>query len=563
MTPEEILRPFLSKYDLPSELVELLYLLIQREIETNFASLNYRPDLTRKDPALSLAEGLDYIFRRLPKLYSKDEGKLTATIGELAHFTNDDVAYLHSLRTNTEAYAYLSQRATLRNEINDLQHQIDTKERGEDVGWQRSSLRSLKEELKELKEPEVTPRLTHFWIDLLYFNVSFEIPQEIRWAHTLILGSSGSGKTQLQHLLAYQDINTPASVVVIEPKGKLVQNLYTRADPERVILIHPDNPPALNPFQMGGDPNTIVSLLNYALASTAATEKQTELLEYCVRLVVATPDTTLASLRDLVRSTTLPEMYLKHVKKLSPDAQDFFAHDFHTKGTGGYGETKDQIRWRIRTLLKNPIIEQMFCSKADPLDIPRALDEGKIILVNTTPSKLGDEGCAFLGRFIVAVIANASARRETGSNPHPTLVYLDEAGLYVDKKMELMLQRARESRIGFTISLTELSQASPTLQAALLSNTSTKIVGGCSEHDARVLSSPLRIPADHIEHQQAMNFKLKVKGFLDVAVPIRIKAGYIESLPKRSVVHRVQAVQNVHKEKIYTPDVGTDTSTEW
>jgi DNA helicase HerA-like ATPase len=83
--------------------------------------------------------------------------------------------------------------------------------------------------------------------------------------HLHVLGATGSGKSTLLLHLALQRIRARAGLIVIDPKGDLVNDILARltlADVERLVLLDPaqDPPPAFNPL-LGGDPDLVVDNL--------------------------------------------------------------------------------------------------------------------------------------------------------------------------------------------------------------------------------------------------------------------------------------------------------------
>ena len=280
------------------------------------------------------------------------------------------------------------------------------------------------------------------------------------------------------------------------------------------------------------------------------------------------PNATIFTLQSLMREEQRPVDFKRYVPQLSESAQFFFEQQFHNKKT--YGETKEQILWRLDLFLGNPRIAQMFSRPKTQFDLLREMRAGKVILIDTSFKHLGDDGSSFLGRLFIAFISSASKRRNP--NERPAFVYIDEIASYLDHSIESILELARESRIGLTLAhqqLSQLSKLSSQLLASVLTNTRTKYIGSVSESDARTLASEMRVDWGVLQHQNALHFHLKVKGFINRAITFKVKAGLIESMPMRTDAQMADLVRYeepllkvAEEETVYhvtepTPDVDT------
>ncbi len=134
MIPEDILKPLIKwfrekrGYEMPRALAVRLYELLETEIKTNYASLNYSHKYDWyewREPALRYAKGLLEIFRRLPKISDKDDSKLTASLYQLANISEEDEAYLYSLCTPVETYEYEARMARRKDSINNIQRPLN------------------------------------------------------------------------------------------------------------------------------------------------------------------------------------------------------------------------------------------------------------------------------------------------------------------------------------------------------------------------------------------------------------------------------------------------------
>lgn len=593
MNPEDVLNPFIRRFDLPDSVVRLLYLLLQREIKKGYPSLEYSARYDRLDSVpMRFAKGLLHIFQNLPKIYDLDDSKLSSNIYTLAGFDDSDRDYLHSLCTRIDYYQYIESQRYYKEEINQLQRDIDSREKGENVSWTRQQLREAKDNLRNLKPPVDIRYLTQFWSDLVYFNVSFEIPKQTQFEHAYVLGATGTGKTQLLQFLIAQKVRE-GSVVVIDSQGDLIKNItrLKEIDPDRYVIIDPSDveyPVALNIFDIGQErvskysqleyerhTNGVIELLSYVFASILGaelTQRQGVALNFCLRLCLFIPNATIHTLRDLFSPNgVIP--YKKYLENLTQSGQAFFANEFDN--SKAFGDVKGQVLRRLYGILENPTIERLFTNPKSRFDMKEAMDSGKVILINTAKDLLKQQGCSFFGRFFISLVAQATQERASHKNRNPTYVFIDEAQDYLDTNISTLLEQSRKYNVSITLAHQQLSQLPHEIQSSILTNTSTKFIGGCSSSDARVLAEDMRTDSQTLINKDKLYFTTFIKGFTRSAITLKIKAGYMEGLPQRSDEEydlliannreRISSLHHIHKEKkeeISTPDPGTGASME-
>ena len=136
------------------------------------------------------------------------------------------------------------------------------------------------------------------------------------------------------------------------------------------------------------------------------------------------------------------------IDTLSPDLKDFFYRHFDSKT---YAEMRTQLIWRLQFLMTNPIIRQMFSALKTKLDIGNEMDAGKIILIDNSKQKLGDEGAEFFGRFFIALVLAAAQQRagRPQSEKLPCYFYIDECQNVIrrDEKISTILDECRSQKI--------------------------------------------------------------------------------------------------------------------
>ena len=393
--------------------------------------------------------------------------------------------------------------------------------------------------------------------------VRFRLPDDVRFEHCHIVGGTGHGKTQLLQTMIHADLKSAQSddrsVIVIDSQGDLIGKL-TRLElfapdapqslADRLVIVDPSDveyPAALNlfdahlkrldqyrPADRERVLNGVIELYELffgAFLGAELTQKQGVVFKYLARLMLAIPGATIHTLMQIMEDG---QSFRPTMDRLDGSARHFFETEFFHPS---FAATKKQVLRRLWGVLSTPAFERMFTQKDNKLDLFEAMNDGKIVLVSTAKDLLKREGSALLGRFFIAMIAQAALERSTlaEENRTPVHVYIDEAQEYFDDSIETILNQARKYRVGLTLAHQTLDQLSPRLRSAMLANTSIKCAGGVSAKDARALADELHTTSAFIEGMKRKGprseFALWVKNRTGQAIRFSVPLGFLEGQP--------------------------------
>lgn len=395
---------------------------------------------------------------------------------------------------------------------------------------------------------------TGFWRELLDFYVPVRFSQKFRRRHTYILGDTGSGKTQLIQQMILDDLETNASIIVIDSQGDLLNKLkHSRnVDPERLVIIDPVDsvyhPLALNMFDIGDrsdlNPvdlerhiNGVVELLGFvfsAVMDSAFTDKQRTLLNPLLRLLLHIPDATLETFIDILRNGV--GEYLEYVHQLSFASRQFLTSpEMEKSGASGFKDTRVQISWRMSNLLENPTISRLFKSTRNRFDISKEMNAGKVILISTDRSLLKRQGCAFFGRYFISLIAQAMQDRLNSPEHHrrKCYLYIDECGDYLethDVNITDILEKGRKYNVAITLAHQQTKLLPVEVFESIRANTAIKFVGSCSASDARKLKDDMN--SDYLGRQSFPYFTCRLGKTNPIY--IKVRPGLLEDTEQRT-----------------------------
>jgi hypothetical protein len=395
--------------------------------------------------------------------------------------------------------------------------------------------------------------------EILTAEVPFEIPEHTRFEHMHILAGSGHGKTQtLQHLIL-ADLKSPEApgLVIIDSQGDMIRKvsrlaLFDGPFAEKLIIIDPrdvEHPPALNMFDVNLERirqygaadreqilNGVIELYEYffgSLLGAELTQKQTLIFRYLARLMIHIPAATIRTLIELMDDT---KPYQHIIDTLHESARLFFEKEFSDRS---YNETKTQIKRRLYGIVENQTFERMFSAPKNRIDIPTALNEGKIVLVNTAKDFLKG-GSSILGRYFIALTLQAALERAAipENQRRPAFLYIDEAAEYFDNNIDNLLTQARKFKLGMVMAHQYLDQLAGGLRASFASNTSIKFAGGVSDRDAHSVAPDMRTtPTFILEQHKASketHFACYLRNVTPTALSLAVPFGTMEKEPTLS-----------------------------
>src|SRR3954470_21195639 len=230
--------------------------------------------------------------------------------------------------------------------------------------------------------------------------------------------------------------------------------------------------------------------------------RQGVIFRYLARLMMVIPGGTIHTFMEFMEN---PETTHIHLAKLDRLSRHFFETQFPSPA---FKDTRQQILARLWGVLSNSVLERMFANPQNKLDLFHAMNNGSLILINTAKDLLKQEGCEILGRFFIALVAQATQERAAISDEEkrrPTFVYIDEAADYFsqsDKNLENILSQARKYKVGVTLVTQFLDQFERKLQKTALANTAIKLAGGVSDDDARDLAREMRCEPEWIQQMK-------------------------------------------------------------
>ncbi len=309
-------------------------------------------------------------------------------------------------------------------------------------------------------------------------NKIFGIKKHDRRQHMYVIGKTGVGKTVLLKNMALQDIRAGHGVGIIDPHGEFVEEVLAQIPPERindVIYFNPvdvDHPIGFNVLDV---PDTkykhiVVSDLLGIFTKIWAnvwSARMEYILQNCILALLDTPGTTLLGIPRILVDKDYREKIIANVK--DPVVRSFWIHEYETWRDQFRNEAIVPIQNKVGQFLNTSFIRNIVGQPRSTLNIPQIMNEGKILLVNVSKGRIGEDNSALLGAMIITKIQLASMERVRipEEDRRDFYMYVDEFQNFATDSFAGILSEARKYRLNLIVAHQYIGQ--------LVTDTSTKV----------------------------------------------------------------------------------------
>lgn len=391
--------------------------------------------------------------------------------------------------------------------------------------------------------------------ELFTASVPLSIPRALWNEHAFICAGTGHGKSQTLGHLVHTFLNEPdpPGMFIMAGIGQmhaLIQELAcVDRIRDRLLVIDPEvRIPELNFFDLGipMESTQAVDLFRYLFTALDRefTGKQSGAVPYVLRMMSKIEGANLLTLLKLMsdRSKTLEQSeFAEPASRLDPLSRSFFETQFYDREMLA---TRQQIASRLFSLFANETFAAMFNAPRSEFNALDAMQQKKIVLINTSDAMLG-EASPILGRFVIAQIFAALIRRPKEHRPQCVFI-VDEFKQYADDRTERFLSQARQFQCGLVMATQFIGQLPDEVKDAILANTSIKMAGPVSHKDATVLAKEMYTEPEFIrsmrKHADRSEFACHLRNLTPNAIRVSIPFGTLENSPRSTQPASVEPV---------------------
>lgn len=407
-------------------------------------------------------------------------------------------------------------------------------------------------------------KITYFGItDSRNQEKKFGIYDEDRLRHMYAIGKTGMGKSTLLENMAIQDIQNGNGLAFLDPHGKTVELLLQHVPEHRikdVIYIAPfdlEHPIAFNVLEdvegdSGGEPDPVRrQLIVSGLMSTFKKLWQDQwsarmeyILNYTLLALLEIPDATLLDVNRMLSDKQFRNNVIKQLKE--PTVKMYWEKEFASYTDKTIAEATPAIQNKVGQFISNSLIRNIIGQKKSSFDIRQAMDEKKILLINLSIGRIGEDAVNLLGSLFVTKIYLAAMSR--ASVPDREMKYLPNFYLYVDEFQNFtndsfaqILAQARKYKLSLIVAHQYVKQMTEVVRDAIFGNVGTMIVFRVGADDGEALEKefqPTFVVEDFVNLGRfQMYLKLMINGVTSGAFSAKSMGPWSD--PQRDYVQEI------------------------
>jgi hypothetical protein len=324
------------------------------------------------------------------------------------------------------------------------------------------------------------------------------LPYDSRKTHVNIVGMTGTGKSTLIQNMIHQDIQAGLGVGLIDPHGKLVNDVLATCIPEEripdVILFDTNDQEysiGLNPLAipLGGSAekvtNQALEIIKRLFEGDWLGGRMERDLYMALRALVDSPGTTLLDIEDLFVDPSFQAKILSNISYLRTK-QNW--ERFLRLSQAQQDQRLEPILNRVDKFYRNERLMRIIC-QPDSLNFREVIDGQKIFLANLGGMEDGE--IAIIGSLLMSKIhMGAVSRGEVAEEDYRRFyLYVDEVQRFVTTSLPAMYSEARKFGLSLTTANQFLSQLSGKTWLAMEGNVGASIIFRVGDKDAAELRS--------------------------------------------------------------------------
>lgn len=366
-----------------------------------------------------------------------------------------------------------------------------------------------------------------------------------RLRHMYVIGKSGTGKSTIFENMISQDIANGFGVGVLDPHGETIDKVLERIPANRVddvIYFDPSDtemPVGLNLLEMSdlSQKNLMASALVSAIKhhfDYSWGPRLEYLLNYAILTLLEVQGTTMLGITRLMEDDNYRNFILHHVK--DPVVVKFWDSEFKNMKNNPrlITEAVAPIQNKVNRFLASSTIRNILGQRKSTVDIESAMNNGKILLMNLSKGKIGEDNADLLGALLVSRIQFFALQRAKipSQERRPFYLYVDEFQNFATGSFESILSESRKYGLGLYLTHQYTAQLPEDLLKAVLGNVGTILTFALGTPDAKALQgefAPYFTDTDIISLERFhVYIKLMMDGMTSLPFSAKILRPWVE-----------------------------------
>ncbi|MFZ2299594.1 MAG: CxxC-x17-CxxC domain-containing protein [Candidatus Moraniibacteriota bacterium] len=326
----------------------------------------------------------------------------------------------------------------------------------------------------------------------------FGIKTDDHRRHMYVIGKTGMGKTNLLENLAIQDIQKGHGIAFIDPHGDTAEKLIKAIPANRindVIYLNPsdqDFPIAFNVMEkVDPEYRHLVASGLVGVFKKIWADSWGPRLEYILRnAILALLEYPGSTLLGVTRILVDKSYRARVVEKITdPVVRSFWVDEFSQWNDRVLQEVISPIQNKVGQFLSSSLIRNIVGQTVSSFNIREVMDNKKILIINLSKGRIGEDNGALLGAMMITKIQLAAMGRVDipEDERKDFYLYVDEFQNFATESFANILSEARKYHLNLILANQYVTQIDEKVRDAIFGNAGSIVSFRVGAMDAEFL----------------------------------------------------------------------------
>jgi CxxC-x17-CxxC domain-containing protein len=392
----------------------------------------------------------------------------------------------------------------------------------------------------------------------------FGIKTDDRRRHMYLIGKTGMGKSTIQENMIVGDIRAGRGVAVVDPHGDLAEKIMEYIPAERVkdvVYFNPadiDFPIAFNVVEH------VDSHLQHLVASGLIgvfqklwADSWGPRLEYILRNAILAildfPGSTLLGVVRMLSDKAYRKRVVANIK--DPVVKAFWEKEFASYADKFASEAVSPIQNKVGQFLSSALMRNIVGQAKSSINLREIMDEGKILIMNLSKGRIGEDNSALLGAMMITKIQLAAMSRVDipEKERRDFYLYIDEFQNFSTDSFANILSEARKYRLDLILAHQYIEQLSEKVKPAVFGNVGTMVSFRVGSTDAEELAKEFAPTFTEEDLVNLPKYEMYLKLMIDGVASSPFSARGLPPLTNEEKTGQEERAIRYSREKYATP----------
>ncbi|MBT6690733.1 type IV secretion system DNA-binding domain-containing protein [Candidatus Parcubacteria bacterium] len=329
-------------------------------------------------------------------------------------------------------------------------------------------------------------------------NIKFGIKTDDRRRHMYFIGKTGMGKSTVLENMIIQDIQAGKGVCVVDPHGDLVEKVLDFIPAHRINETIYFNPADLS-YPIGFNVLETVDIEQRHLVVSGLIgvfkkiwadswgPRLEYVLHHAISALLEYPGSTLLGIMRMLTDKAFRKRVIDKVT--DPVVKAFWVDEYSKYPDRFQAEAIAPIQNKVGRFLSSALIRNILGQVRSSFSMRDIMDQQKILLLNLSKGRVGEDNSALLGAMMITKIQLAAMSRvdTPEAERKDFYLYVDEFQNFATESFANILSEARKYRLNLVIAHQYVEQLVDEVRAAVFGNVGTIVAFRVGAADAEFL----------------------------------------------------------------------------